>query len=415
MSNNLTSPQYPIDYTGTNPANRVSGELQPLTGAGDRDYYFVIPAATPFFAESMKTLSIRDAAGTISVLEEGVDFYLTHYFKGASLACAKSIYGSITIINRQLVGTLILPPYQCLGGDWTVDSNKIAEVLAQQAYDPRTLLWDQVAGYPNIFPPVPHEWNLVDMVGQSQLLDKLDEIVDAILTQASSAMIQHINDMSGHAHGITPATIGAVSLDQLTQAVNDAVQQATSSTDALTEGQDNLFFKEARVLLTKLKDLEIPQVAARLAATDTILLAFGKLQAQNDKLKEALAEKTDVVRPFRRGLGSQNLVKVTMTASFSLDITQSEAFQILIKGSGAIGFNTGFLGDMTDRVVEFAITTINDATNGAFAIGWPANVKWVDGTPPPRSTGANQKDYWYFVSEDGGATWTGSLSNKNPN
>jgi hypothetical protein len=413
MSNVLTSPQYQFDPSGVNPANRIIGELQPLTGMGDRDYYLVVPAATPFFADSIQ-LSFKSLQGDIRLLVEGVDYYLSHWFMGASRATAQPVYGSITLMNSELRGTLVLNNYQTIGGDWTVDTNTIATVLADRIHNPRRIAWDQVAGYPTIFPPVPHEWNLVDMVGQSQMLAAIDRIVDAILTQASSAMIEHINDMSGQAHGITPASIGAVSYAQLIAAVNDAVADAGGTTDGIQEGDNNKFFTEARVLATKLAGYVVSNTVANLADTDSIMVALTKLQAQATANATEIAKKLNTVRPYFTGLGSQNLVKLVMTTSFSIDITQAEAFQVRIQGSGSIGFNTATLGDMTDRVIAFSVTTVNDGTANAYAIAWPSNVKWVDGTPPPRTTAANAKDYWYFVSEDGGATYSGSLSNANP-
>lgn len=412
MSTALTSPLYPFDPTGTKSSNLVTGELQPLTGMGDRDYYTIIPAAAPFYADTF-TCSVKTLDGTIVPLNEGVDFYFTHYFMGATRATAKPVYGSITLLNTQLRGTLILNPYQCVGGDWMVDSNKIAEILAMQSVNPRSISWDQVAGYPTIFPPVPHEWNLMDMVGQSEILAAMDRIVDAILTQASSAMNDHINNMSGQAHGITPGSIGAVSMAQLQAAVKNAVDSAASSTDKVAEGATNKYFTEARVLATKLANYAIAAAVDNLSEQDTVLQAFSKLQANLTDVRAILAKKADANRPQFSGLGSQNLYRYAMTGTFAMDISLSEAFQITIKGNGSIGFNTARVGDMTDRLVEFSVTTINDGTNNAYAIAWPTNVKWVDGVAPPRSTTPNAKDEWYFWSEDNMATWTGSLSNKN--
>lgn len=413
MTTALTSPQYPFDPTGIKASNLVKGELQPLSGVGDRDYYTVIPNAAPFYADSF-TCSLKDLQGRTIPLVEGVDYYLTHFFMGASRATAKPVYGSLTFLNTSLKGTLILNPYQCVGGDWMVDSNKIAEILANQAFNPREISWEQVAGYPTIFPPVPHEWNLIDMVGQSDMLAALDRICDAILQKASDAVTQHINDMSGHAHGITPASIGAVSQAQLAAAVKQAVDSATGTTDKVAEGTTNKYFTEARVLATKLAGYAVAQTVQNLSEQDTVLQAFVKLQANLIDVRALIAKKADSNRPQFTGLGSQNLQRYTMTGTFAMDLSLAEAFQIKVQGNGSIGFDTSRVGDMTDKVVEFSVTTINDSTGNAYAIAWPSNVKWVDGVMPPRTTTANARDSWYFWSEDNCTTWTGSLSNKNP-
>lgn len=410
----LTSPQYPFDPTGTKATNRVIGELQPLTGVGDRDYYIVVPKAAPFFIENF-AIAVRDLQGNIVPLVEGVDFYFTHYFIGASLSTGKPVYGSITMLNTQLRGTLIFQPYQTVGGDWTVDSNQIAKILASQAYNPRTISWEVVANQPNIFPPTKHEWNLQDMVGQKEVVAALNRVVDAILARMSDAMSEHIHDMTPQAHGITATSIGAVTREQLDATVQAQVEKASATSDGIKEGDTNKFYTEQRVMLGKLVGYLVSQEVENLSEQDSVLKALQKLQAQLVAARKALDEKANLNRPHFTGLGSQGLVKLALTTnSLSVPLIQSEAFQIRIQSNGSIGFDTRGLGDMTDRLIEFAITTINDGTSNKYAVAWPSNVRWVEGKPPPRSTDANAKDSWYFWSEDGGASWTGSLSNKNP-
>jgi hypothetical protein len=45
----------------------------------------LIPAATPFFGDSM-SLNFKSLQGDIRPLVLGIDFYLSHYFLGASRA-----------------------------------------------------------------------------------------------------------------------------------------------------------------------------------------------------------------------------------------------------------------------------------------------------------------------------------------
>jgi len=411
MTTVLTAPQFPFDPTGVNPLNRVTNELQPLTGVGDRDYYYVVPASGPFFAGTQQ-LRFKSIQGELRPLYEGIDYQLTHYFMGASRATGKPIYGSITLLNKQINGTLIFDAYQSLGGEWTVDSNRIATILAQLTVDPRAASWDNVAGYPNIFPVIAHEWNLQDLVGQAQMVQGIDRIVDAIMTQASSAMSQHINTFSGNPHKVTCEDIDAVSRTELTKVVADAVGGVLVNTDSVSEGKTNKYFTSDRVRSTQLSGYVVTQTTTALGESDTTLTAFAKLQAQNVDQNKTLDMKANAKRPAFSGLGSQNLMKIIMPGTISIDITQAEAYQIAIGGSGSIAFNIEQLGDMSNKVIEFSVTTVNSADG--YAIAWPTNVKWVDGTPPPRSTTVGARDYWYFVSEDGGVTWTGSLSNLNP-
>lgn len=411
MTTALAIPQYPFDPTGVNPANRITGELQPLTGVGDRDFYYIVPLSGPFFATSMQ-LSFKSVQGELRQLFEGIDYALTHHFVGASRACGKPIYGSITFLNKELRGTLILNSYQNIGGEWLIDSHTIARILAESLANPRTITWDQVAGYPNIFPPITHAWNLQDMVGQSAMVDAMNRVCDAILTQATNAITEHIHAI-GNVHGVTCNDIGAVSTIQLIQAVQQAIEQLDITTTNVSEGQ-NKYFTEARALASKLDGYTVTSNKSALGETDTMLFALQKIQAQLLDLNTKLATKAPSLRPAFTGLSSQNLITIQMPASITMDISEAEAFDIIVKGSGAVVFDTRNVGDMTGKVVEFAVTTINDTSGNAYAIAWPANVKWVDGAPPPRTTTAGAKDLWYFTSEDNMVSWTGSLSNQNP-
>lgn len=407
-----TSPQYPFDPTGTKTTNRVVGELQPLTGIGDRDFYTIVPAAAPFYADTFK-MKVKTLQGQIVPLNEGVDFYFTHEFIGATRATAKAVYASVTFLNAALRGTLIIDPYQCVGGDWSVDSNTIAKVLADRVNNPRTIAWEQVAGYPTIFPPVPHEWNLMDMVGQSEMVAALNRVVDAILVRAADAVNAHINDMSGKAHGITPGSIGAVSLAQLKAEVSKAITAATATTDSIKEGTTNKFFTGQRVLDTVLASYALTEGASDLSQQDTVLKAFNKLMGNVVDLRNQVSKKVNTSRPHFTGLPSQELVKLVFKGpSLSIDVTTAGAYQIAIQGNGSIGFDVRNLGDITNRVFEFSVTTVNATGTTQYAIAWPANVDWVEGEPPPRTTTPGARDSWYFWTEDGGVTWVGSLSNK---
>ncbi len=406
----LTSPQYPFDSTGQAASNRITGEIQTLSGGSSVNYTFLVPKCAPFFANSM-SLSLKDLQGNIRTLNQGIDYYLSHYFLGASRACAQPIYGSVTILNPQLVGTVLFGPYQTLGGEWTLDSNTIATILADQVNNPRTTTWDQVAGYPDIFPPQPHTWNLQDMVGMSDLVNKLGTVADAIMTQASSDMILHMNDKSDNVHGVTCAMIGAPTMDQLNAAIAGAINGLALNTDDVPEGHTNEYFTQARVLAAVLTGFS-STTATNLAATDTVLTGLMKLQALINSLTATVNQKANMARPQFTGLGSQNLVKIPMNGTISIDITQAESYQLTISANGAIGFNTQNLGNVTGQLIEFSVTTINDNTGNAYAISWPANVQWASGVVPPRTTAAGGKDEWYFWSEDGGVTWIGSLSNK---
>jgi hypothetical protein len=178
MSIDLLNPPYPFDPTGRLLSNKISGEQQILTAANYRDYNFIVPAFAPFFQHDL-VVSFRDINNNVRLLIDGIDFYCTHNFIAASRACADPIFGSISMLDLQLNGVVTIQ-YQTLGGIWTQDETKIAELAADRLNNPRVTAWDMVAEMPTAFPPIDHEWDLVDMVGMTDVRDKIEDIGLAI-------------------------------------------------------------------------------------------------------------------------------------------------------------------------------------------------------------------------------------------
>lgn len=222
MTTVTTVPTYPFDPTGTALSNQVAGEEHILTPMNYQDYYFVVPVYGPFFSDSL-IVSHRALDGTVSPLTEGVDYYCTHWFVGASRACSKPVYGSISFLDLQLSGTVTLG-YQTLGGSWIVDSTQQAQILSDHLHNPRTTAWEQVSGTPVIFPVIDHQWNLTDLVGLSDVLPKLQAIEDAILQNYDPAAL------AGHLAAVNPHGITADMLDVYTkEQVNNLVVSDTGS------------------------------------------------------------------------------------------------------------------------------------------------------------------------------------------
>ncbi len=173
----MTTP-YQFDPTGTLPANRIVGEQHIITAVSNRNYHFIVPTFAPFFADSC-TISYRDIDNNIRYLVEGIDFYFGFQFIAASRACAKPIYGGISFLNLQISGLVTLV-YQTVGGQWTIDPVKINEILSDTQRNPKVISWEQVAAVPTLFPVIDHEWNLQDLVGMSDVVQAIDNVMDVI-------------------------------------------------------------------------------------------------------------------------------------------------------------------------------------------------------------------------------------------
>lgn len=225
MASILDQYRYPFDPQGTSPANKVTNEQHPLQQVNWRDYHFIVPKQAPFFKDSI-VIELRNSTNQIVPLTEGVDYYFSHQFHDASLACAKPIYGSISFLNTSLQGNVIIRSYQTVGGEWNIDEAQIQEILADRLHNPRTTTWEQVVELPWKFPVVDHEWDLVDMVGASELQVALLAIRDAILTAGGGGggggpeLQAHIANKF-NPHEVTKAQVGLGSVQNYGMA-NDA-------------------------------------------------------------------------------------------------------------------------------------------------------------------------------------------------
>lgn len=177
---------YPFDPTGTASTNLISNEVHTITAVNASDYHTIMPRYAPFF-ETNCVVTFKDSLNVTRTLTNGTDFYFTHSFISASKACATPVYGSITFLDNTLAGTVYVT-YQTLGGLWTLDTATIASILANKSKNPRTTAWEQVVDLPIAFPVIDHEWDLVDMVGVSELITHLDEIRDAILNKTTEVV-----------------------------------------------------------------------------------------------------------------------------------------------------------------------------------------------------------------------------------
>lgn len=221
-------PTYPFDPTGAAPTNKIVGETQILAAPDWRNYFFIIPSATPFFRDSL----VITHYPSNRVLVEGVDYVCTHQFYDASKACAREIYGSITFYDKSLTGVAAMD-YQTLGGDWTLDETRIQELLSNELANPRTTTWDEIVDLPYQFPVIDHQWDLVDMVGASQVVGKLDDIREAIEVAASGATDAHVNNYD-NPHQVTKTQVGLANVENYGIADNASAVAGTSNTLYMT-------------------------------------------------------------------------------------------------------------------------------------------------------------------------------------
>jgi hypothetical protein len=223
---------YPFDPTGTLASNLISNEQAVITAVNYRDYHFFVPRLAPFFLDSMQ-ITIKDSVtGAIRPLVKGIDWYGCFEFISASRACAKPVWGGVYFLDTNLTGVISMT-YQTLGGVWTLDEAKIAELLAYSLHNPRVTAWEEVADPPYAFPPIDHEWDLVDMVGMSDVVTALQGVEDAIRASGGGDITAHINDFD-NPHRTTAAQVGLGNVANYPIATNDQAAAMTSDLAYMT-------------------------------------------------------------------------------------------------------------------------------------------------------------------------------------
>lgn len=228
----MTQVTYPFDPSGSNPLNRIVNEQQVVTSVNDpRKYNVIMPSAAPFFADSV-VMEFRRPDGSVRSMVEGVDFYYTHGFISASKATAKPVYGSITFLDRDTSGVMRLT-YQTLGGIWTLDDNEIAQILANIINNPRTTAWEQITDMPVMFPVIDHEWNLVDMVGAKEIVQSLDALAQAVVSNTGGGLASHVANRS-NPHEVSKAQVGLGSVENYPIATQTQAQAGTNNTAYMT-------------------------------------------------------------------------------------------------------------------------------------------------------------------------------------
>lgn len=225
----MTTYTYALDTTGTLPANKITNELHVVTAANSRDFYCIVPKLGPFFENGL-IVEYQDQQGSVRQLVKNVDYYPSNIFLSASRACAKQVWGSITLLDNSLVGVVKLKQYQSIGGEWVLDTNTWTALLANITANPRITTWEQLTGVPNIFPPVDHPLDLVDMVGMTDTVDAIRSIEQAILQSGgsmSTLLRAHLLNLD-NPHGTTKTHVGLGSVQNYGVATIDEVRNGAA-------------------------------------------------------------------------------------------------------------------------------------------------------------------------------------------
>ena len=219
--------QYPFDPTGLAVTNYVASEHHPVTEVNFRDFFYIVPDFAPFI-DTDKTKIIHyalNADGTLKTegveLRKDLDYYAVLTYQGATRELTKPVYGGFSL-NSRITDGVVAVFYQALGGTWTADRNYVLEALSDRAYNPRVTLWDNVTNVQDLFPPINHDQDFDDMLGQKDLIASIDRMTTELgKSHDSLGIVRHLMNQGSlrHLTDLQATTLEKLEFDPETGAI----------------------------------------------------------------------------------------------------------------------------------------------------------------------------------------------------
>lgn len=199
---------YPFDPTGRSPDNKIQDEsITVIPPAEIKDYSYVVPRAAPFYVD---TMVVRNGLGPGSRrLIENVDYWCVIDFLSASHSLKRRVAVGIALLDANYSGTLYVT-YQTVGGNYTLADFSVLEELIRNRYIVKHVSYEQIINLPEGFAPEWHAHQVADMVGMTDVVAKLTEMITAITEnkgsfgQLTASFRDHLTADNVH----TPSAVG---------------------------------------------------------------------------------------------------------------------------------------------------------------------------------------------------------------
>lgn len=165
--------RYPLDLTGRHPDNLVVGERHGPCGPGNRAF---VPNYGPYYS---KSLVVKNAS-TGQPLTPSIDYKAIQTFIEPTQMTGELVC-SVVVIEPSAYGIEVEIEYQVLGGDFSLSTTALEQMLEDLAEDNRPVHWGEIIGKPTAFPPTPHMHDVNDVFGWQYVVAALEAIRRAIL------------------------------------------------------------------------------------------------------------------------------------------------------------------------------------------------------------------------------------------
>lgn len=93
----------------------------------------------------------------------------------------------------------------------------------------------------------------------------------------------------------------------------------------------------------------------------------------------------------------------------TLDLSAANVFDVALNGAVT---NFSFTNPFATGTAH-GFTLVFTADGTARAVTWPASVKWPNGTAPTLTSTSTKRDFFTFMTMDGGTTWAGFVAGQN--
>lgn len=176
MSSTLTRGlvlKYPIDPTGVNPNNLITGEEHDLGSGLNRA---IVPEYSAYYSESL----VVTVADRVDPLVPYQHYIAVQLHADATAALNREVCMAVVIIDQNIVGKVSLQ-YQTVGGDFSVSVDALRQAIEDEDLDERTVSWGDVIARPSAFPPAPHLHDIGDLYGFEYVVEALEALRSAIL------------------------------------------------------------------------------------------------------------------------------------------------------------------------------------------------------------------------------------------
>lgn len=165
--------QLPLDLSGQAVTNKVTAELHIVAAVGTRA---IVTTRGPFYSHG---LIVRNKT-TGAELVPDVDYRPVHMMLEASLRSGQEVC-AVLIILPGCNATEIEIDYQAIGGEYSASVTAIEQMLNSLDLDNRTIVWGDLIGAPEYFPPTAHLHDIGDLYGFEYIVAVLEQIRRAIL------------------------------------------------------------------------------------------------------------------------------------------------------------------------------------------------------------------------------------------